>query len=324
MLLLGLAFSTASPAQAQNDPEAIAAYKKGRTLLAQSKPEAALAELKRSLAMLPSPNTELLIGHALRDLSRFGEAMETYNRVLADASAKVQAGETRYQRTLEEAGRWSAALRPKVGKVIVTLSGDASNAALRVDGRDVTLDDGRAGLWVSTGVVSVVATTSDGREARQEVDVVAGGTDQRVELTLPASVVPTTPPPTVTPRDPLASPETSDGEFPWPPWPAYVAGGVGVVGFALFAGFGAASASTASDLDGCAPNCPESLRQDADAGKRNQLIANVGLGVGITGLAAAGTIWVLDAVVFDDEGAAEASELALQVGPTGATLSGSF
>ena len=58
--------------------------------------------------------------------------------------------------------------------------------------------------------------------------------------------------------------------------------------------------------------------------KRNQLIANIGLGVGITGLAAAGTIWVLDAVVFDDDDGAESSDLALQVGPTSVSLSGSF
>jgi hypothetical protein len=66
------------------------------------------------------------------------------------------------------------------------------------------------------------------------------------------------------------------------------------------------------------------LREDADAGKRNQLIANVGLGVGITGLAAAGTIWMLDVFVFSEDDTSEASDLALSVGPTGATLTGSF
>lgn len=322
-LLLGLAVATSVPARAQNDPEAIAAFKKGRTLLAQNKPAEALAELQRSLVLLPSPNTELLIGHALRDMSRFGEAMETYNRVLADASSKVQAGETRYQRTLEEAGRWSAALRPKVGKVFVTVSGNATNASLSVDGREVTLDDGRAGLWISTGLVTVVATTPDGREARREVNVDAGGSDQRVEIELPVPVATPTAPAT-TPDETRPEQNTDGDGFPWPPWPVYVAGGVGVVGFALFAGFGAASASTASDLDACAPSCPEDLRRDADAAKRNQLIANIGLGVGITGLAAAGTIWVLDAVVFDDDDGAESSDLALQVGPTSVSLSGSF
>lgn len=322
-LLVSLAIASSIPAHAQNDTEAIAAYKKGRTLLAQNKPEQALAELERSLLMLPSPNTELLIGHAQRDLNRFGEAMATYERVLAEASAKVQAGESRYQRTLEEAGRWSAALRPKVGKLAVTVSGPATDAEIAVDNREVTLDDARAGLWVSTGVVTVVATTPDGREARQEVEVAAGSAATPVELTLPAPTPDVSPAPTAT-SEPLADDHASEQDFPWPPWPTYVAAGVGVVGFALFAGFGAASASTASDLDACAPSCPESLREDADAGKRNQLIANIGLGVGITGLAAAGTIWILDATVFDDEPSSEASDLALRVGPTGAMLTGTF
>lgn len=321
LVLLGLVVT--SPAHAQSDSEAVAAYKKGRTLLSQDKPQEALAELKRSLMMLPSPNTELLIGHALRDLDRFGEAMETYERVLANASAKVQDGESRYQRTLEEAGRWSAALRPKVGKLIVTLSSSVTDATLRVDDRDITLDDGRAGFWVSSGVVSVVATTPDGREARQEVDVTPGGSAQRVELTFPAPVEASPAPSAPAPDERPPEDDTSEADFPWPPWPTYVAAGVGVAGFALFAGFGAASASTASDLDACAPSCPESLREDADAGKRNQLIANIGLGVGITGLAAAGTIWILDAVVFDDEDS-DTSEVTLHVGPAGAMLSGSF
>jgi hypothetical protein len=320
---------TATPALAQSDAtdsnktEAIAAYRMGRALLAQKKTEAALEELQRSLRLLPSPNTELLIGHALRELGRLGEAMGTYQRVLADASAKVQAGEARYQRTLEEAGRWSAALRPKVGKLDISVAGCGEGCRLTVDEREIALDGRHATAWFATGPLhTAVATSADGREARREISVEAGGVRTEVILTVPPPEPEPAPQP-VAPPAPTTPPDDDGGDFPLPPWPVYVAGGVGVVGFALFAGFGAASASTASDLDECAPNCPESLREDADAGKRNQTIANVGLGIGITGLVAAGTIWALDVFVFD-EGDEGDETMALRVGPTGAILVGRF
>jgi hypothetical protein len=308
LLAPGAVFAQAS------DADAVGAYKRGRALLAQHKPTEALTELKASAAQLPSPNTELLIGHALRELERFGEAMETYERVLGDASAKVQAGEKRYQRTLEEAGRWSAALRPKVGRLAIVLEGDDGTAEVVAAGRSIAVSGGARKAWFAAGQVSVEASASDGRTATGEASVPAGGGEVSLTLSLPVVTE------LVEPTLPVEPEPIDEGEgFPLPPWPVYAAGGVGVVGFVLFGAFGSMSASTASDLDACAPSCPEDLRADADAGKRNQLIANVGLGIGIAGIAAAATIWTLD-IVLDDDDEHVAEAWRVQVGPTGARL----
>ena len=60
---------------------------------------------------------------------------------------------------------------------------------------------------------------------------------------------------------------------------------------------------------------------DIEAGRRYQLIANVGLGVGIVGLGAGATLFVLSA---NKGPAREASQTALRVGPASVSLEGRF
>jgi hypothetical protein len=65
----------------------------------------------------------------------------------------------------------------------------------------------------------------------------------------------------------------------------YVFGGVGLAGFAAFAGFGVAGLSKYASLERqCSPDCSPG---DVAAGKRLYVLADVGLGVGIAGVAAA-------------------------------------
>jgi hypothetical protein len=54
------------------------------------------------------------------------------------------------------------------------------------------------------------------------------------------------------------------------------------------------SNSDYSDLQSsCHPGCPASKSSEIDNGKTNQLIANIGLGLGIAGVAAGATLFVL-------------------------------
>jgi hypothetical protein len=76
---------------------------------------------------------------------------------------------------------------------------------------------------------------------------------------------------------------------------AYVAGGVGVVGIATFSLFGVMAHSSYNELQstcGTAP-CPASKADEISSGKTKQTIANVGLAVGIVGLAAGTTFFVI-------------------------------
>jgi hypothetical protein len=174
-------------------------------------------------------------------------------------------------------------------------------------------------LWLEPGTVSVVARSDDGREVTKEASITARG---NATVTLQFPDLAEAPNDVPADSEPLV-PEESDGSpFPAPPLPSYIALGVGAVGFGLFAAFGAMSASTASDLDACAPRCPTTMREDADSGSTNQTVANVGLIVGVTGVAAAAGIWLV--VALTDDPSEEAQAVRLRIGPTGLGLSATF
>jgi hypothetical protein len=97
-----------------------------------------------------------------------------------------------------------------------------------------------------------------------------------------------------------------------------VAGGVGVLGFATFAIFGAMAGSTYNDLQSVCHGgpCPSSKADEISSGKTQQAVANVGLAIGIVGLAAGGTMFVLSLGHKSSETSA-APAAALLVSPTG-------
>jgi hypothetical protein len=309
-LLSVIACSVATSGSVSADGAAgVAKYQEGRKLLADGKASEALVALDASLAALPSPNTKLLRAHALRELGRMGAAMEAYQAVEKEAGERVGAGEARYRATAEEAARWIALLRTQLGQLEITTHGAPPDATLSIGGVGVALNGGGASAWQRSGPTVVVLRSPDGREKSVDVEVIAGEVT-RVALALPAVATESTA--AIAEVEP--SDDGADG-LPWPPWPAWIPGGIGVVGFAFFAGFGAASASTASDLDACSPACPDDLREDADAAAQSQTIANVSLVVGATGLAAFGTIWVLDVLLED--GILGADDDALALSPSG-------
>jgi hypothetical protein len=89
--------------------------------------------------------------------------------------------------------------------------------------------------------------------------------------------------------------------------------GVGAIGFGMFAGFGATSEAIYAGLDDrCGPDrCRPSDRADADAGKRQQTIANVGLVLGVTGVAL-GTALLVTELLMSKRPSASVRERALR------------
>jgi hypothetical protein len=307
--------------------KAIGHYKKGRQLFAAKRFEGALKQFDASLALMPSPNTELLRAHALRELRRHAEAMTAYENVMNEATERLGLGQTRYQAALDDASQWFGKLRPEVAELQVVVSNAPGEVTISFDDTpleaaavDAAAGAYRAKTWhgPASGVVTV--RWGDGEERTQQVELTVGRVET-IEIDLAPEPEEAPPPPVDTPP----APEPEGSEFPMPPIATWITGGVGVVGFGLFAIFGSLSSSTASDLDECAPRCSDSLREDADSGQTQQVVANVSLVVGIAGVTAAGTIWLIDALT---DGGSEPSDddaaVGLSVGPTGMLLRGTF
>jgi hypothetical protein len=154
------------------------------------------------------------------------------------------------------------------------------------------------------GAVDVVVSDASGKELARQTVMATVGQKLPVDLDAqPAAAPALAAPKEVAPEDkpdfsspPPADttpPPSSSGRANLRPW-AYVAGGLGVAGFATFAVFGLMSNSNYSDLQSaCHPGCPASKSSEIDNGKTYQLVANIGLGVGIVGVAAGATLFAL-------------------------------
>lgn len=89
----------------------------------------------------------------------------------------------------------------------------------------------------------------------------------------------------------------------------YVFAGLGVLGGGGFALFGTKGNSARNDLGQCAPICKSS---DVDAVRRDYLIANVSLGVGVAGLVAAGVVYLTRP--------SRPKQVSTETGPTGLVI----
>jgi len=277
-------------APAANDATAL--FLKGRKAVEQGDYKAALEDLRTSYAALPSPNTLLLIAHAERGLGHRVAAMKLYEQVEREASAKVQAGEKRYEVTVVEARKEMESVSRDLGSLSLRITRAPAGLEVKVNGELVELaaSDGTATapkLWVEPGELTIVASAGDksfeftgaaNRGAQKELsfDFVAKTTR---EAPKPAPVAPAPPP-------------ASEGKrsIPVATW---IAGGVGVAGLATFAVFGSMAKGKYDDLQSCSPRCDDSKRDLADSGKTQQTIANIGLVVGGIGLATAAGFLVL-------------------------------
>jgi hypothetical protein len=253
-------------------------YASGLAHLQADRPQEALTDLDASVELFPSPNTDLLRGHALRELGRRVEAMAAYERVVRDAGPSVRAGETRFEATLEDAGRWVALLKTELGEVVIEVRARNSKVVVTVNGEPIaTRYDrhakvARGRLWHEPGSVEVRARGDTGIEHTRTARVAAGSTQA-----LSFDVTP--------PRPPERVPAPSHA----PPLTSAIAFGVGAAGFATLAVAGILAKRKMSDLDACRPRC---ARSDVDDAERKATIANVGLVVGIAGALTGGGLWL--------------------------------
>jgi hypothetical protein len=185
---------------------------------------------------------------------------------------------------------WLAEVDPAIPKAVFDVSSNGGAAladvmitvdlgpARRLDAQPIALDP---------GAHDFVFTRAGYRELRERLVLAQGETNVRHFVLEPlpsadSTALPLAPPPT-------RQPAIDSGSSSTTMWPAWVAGGVGAAGMAGFAYFGLHGRSEDRALESCSPNC--SVEQ-TDAVRRDYLIANVSLGVGVAGLLSAGA-WIL-------------------------------
>jgi hypothetical protein len=322
-LAAAAALAEASAAQKR---EALQHFVAGKRAAKGKKWERAVSELRASLEIVNSPNARLVLSRALRDSGLLGDAWEEYGRTAADAS-KLAGREPQYTQTASAAVKERGEIEGRLAFLTVSLVNAPDGAALIVGGRAIPPEQWGAPISVAPGTVDVVVTDASGQEiARQTVGAAVGG-KKFVSLdakghtetlagapvapapgAAPAATTPAAPPvvpPAALPASAPASAESSSvdatadaaahpgdrtGLRPY----AYVAGRVGAAGLLAFGILGAMDHSTYSDLQGaCHPGCPADKQGEISTGRTEQTLANVGLVVGIMGVAAGATLFVL-------------------------------
>lgn len=185
---------TPQPAPTPKGPEQAQAdryFKSGVALFKEQKYSEALAEFQRAYEIAPHPLVLYNIAGCHRELSHYAEAVEYYERFLAEGKGQVPAARlTAAQAELD-------GILARIARVTVTVSPDG--ASLTVDGNPIgTLV--QMPLTLSPGEHKLVASAPGHKEVERTVRV-ASGDELTVELTLtalpPAPEGPKVPPPLV-------------------------------------------------------------------------------------------------------------------------------
>jgi hypothetical protein len=262
--------------------------------------EKSIAELRASLDVVNSPNARLELARSLRDSGALGDAWSEYGRVIDDAT-KLAATEDRYAKTADAATAERTEVEGRISFLMITVLHAPDGAVLKVYGRPVPPELWSKPIIAIPGAVDVVLFDSNGKELARQTVAATGG--QQSAVTVDAQ--PPAPPVPVTPMADDRPDFSKQAPPPPPPSPStgrtklrtysYVAGGVGVVGFGLFTAFGLISNSDYNDLKSSCQNghCPSSKSSEISNGQTFQTVANVGLAVGIVGIAAGATLFVL-------------------------------
>ncbi len=302
------------PARAEDEPVVAAAppsaaaaqakklFSEGSALYLKGHYPEALDALRSSYALVPSPNSQLVIARCLRDLGRLVEAQAMFAAAEVEARRRAAEGALKYEQTADSAASEGAAVRSGLGTVRIRIEGVEAGTKLEVDGVPVEVSNQEVFMvWHTPGEVAVSVHSTSGLEQKQAATVRAG-TEITMEFGPPRAAPPVEPPP-VSPEavSPLAN-ATEPGvlarpsgplEPTWPKAAAFGSGALTLAGAGMFTGFSIASRQTFVNLRkycgsaGCLPTDRTAVNQ-ADAGKTQQTIAYASLAVGV--LAAVATV----------------------------------
>ncbi len=295
------------------------AFKRGVVLLTETKDYAgAYAAFKAAYAESPSPKILGNLGLAAMHLERDGEAIEAYERYLAQAGA---VSDTEHRQILEDL----VALRDRVARIDLTirpLIATVVDERLRPDGPPVVnryeVDVGSLRIGVREGRHRFTIT-SDGYQSQVwEVDAKnAVPSHTTIELERAPSAVPSLEP---APGEDAGAPETV---FPSPGF-IIAAAATGACGIATIV-LGALALKNKSDFEAAVDTgnlaSAEGLRDD---GRRLNVVTDVFLVATAAGAAATAVFLILD--LSAEEGAGSAWTVSPLAGPeaAGVAFGGAF
>ncbi len=308
----GVLPDVATPVQREQAQQRFA---RGKELMAKQDYAGALTEFRASHEIVASPNTRLEISRCLRGMGKLVAAYVELGRTSVEAK-ELLVQDNRYQKAYDAASAERADMAPKLGFVTLNVQNATDATTVTVGGEEI-----RRAAWgepapVAPGATDVVVSTPGHAPAKRTVTLVAG---QKATVTIDAMAGEPSPAPPPPPPEP-APVETSSGRASLRPW-AYVAGGIGAAGLVTFGIFAVMAKSTYDDLNSACNGgpCPSSKNGEISSGKTQQVVANVGLGVGIAGVAIGATLFVLSMPKSTPDSGA-----ALVVTPTGLRLDGYF
>jgi hypothetical protein len=274
--------SSGKPAK---DP-VIELFETANKLFGEKKYDAALLLFREAYEKTQSPNAHLMIGKCLLAQNHLPEAYDELSATLKEAGKRAET-ETKYANTRDAAATELAPLEAKIGKVVVTLVDAPADARVRIGGMELAKDKLGTPVAVMPGSIEIVADgLSQGTVTKHEE--IKGGETKVVVISGAAQTPTQSAHPTT---EPVLANTTGGGLRK----AGFAVLGLGVVGMGLFAIGGIQGNAKFATLEKeCGTTrCTDPKYADiVDSGKNLDLVANIGLGVGIAGIAA-GTVMVL-------------------------------
>lgn len=288
-IALSLAMMALSHTAAAQTPAQAKRFGAAQKLYDQGAYTPAYQEFKALAEETRSPNAELQAARCLRELGKLPEAYEAMSAALRNATARAES-EPKYAATRNAAAADLALLEPKVGKIIVAVDNPPPGLTVTIDG--IPLPEGKFGVPVATAIGEIVVRlrAPDYPDVERRVQI-RGGQPTTVALASNTAPAVNKATPQQAPSPPSEPATTGGGTRIG----GFVVLGLGAAGLATFAGAGVAADKRYDDIKKACGNarCTDPSFNDKIAGGRTlDIVANVGLGVGIAGIAA-GTLMVV-------------------------------
>ncbi|MEP7125497.1 MAG: hypothetical protein ABJE95_31480 [Byssovorax sp.] len=279
-------FALDPPSQPQ-EAAAKASFDAGQRLYDQRKFADALILFRTAKETSGSPNARLMIARCLLELDALAEAHDELQATMHDAAA-LAPGSPKYARTRDTAATELAALERRVGRLAIVATGLGAGAVVTLNGAVVPPSRLGAPFAVDPGD-EIVELTRPGVATQRRVVTVRAGEIKTITLDSPSVV---------------SAPSSPVRVAPPPPPPT--GGGVRVAGF-FVAGVGVAGAvvlavaepiaqskfSTLQHACGDARCVDPKYAAVVDSGRSMEILADVGLAVGVAGLLGGGLMIAL-------------------------------
>jgi hypothetical protein len=278
VLVVVAALSSAQVARAQESGQT-KRFAAAQTLYDEGQFAAAYEAFRTLATETGSPNADLYAARCLRDLGKLPEAYEAMRAALRNATAKADK-DPKYLKTRNTAAADLALLELKVAKVVIAIASPPAGLTVTLDGAAFPADHLGVPLAHAPGE-AVVRTSAPGKQDTERRVQLKAGETTTVTLALDAATGPAAPPG----AEPAPEPATTGGGVRIG---GFVVLGLGAAGMATFAAAGVlANKRYDSVSNACGgTHCPASYASQIQGGRQLDIVADVGLGVGIAGLAA--------------------------------------